>query len=48
MQTMSEQQHEQDQFNTAERRKRTRRILIAHLLIVAAFFAASFIWGKFS
>ncbi len=48
MQNMPEQQHDQDQFNSAERRKRTRWILVAHLLIVATFFAASFIWGKFS
>ncbi len=48
MQTMSEQPTEQDHFNSAERRKRTRWILVAHLLIVATFFVASFIWGKFS
>ena len=48
MQTMSQDRHEQDTFYTAERRKRTRRILVAHLLIVAAFFIASFIWGKFA
>ena len=48
MQNMPEQQQDQDQFNSVERRKRTRWILVAHLLIVATFFAASFIWGKFS
>jgi len=40
-------QQEQDSFSSAERRKRTWRIVIAHLLIVATFFIASFLWGNF-
>jgi len=43
---MQQDQREQD-FNSAERRKRTWRIVIAHLLIVATFFIASFLWGSF-
>ncbi len=42
-----QQQHEQDYLGSAERRKRTWRIVIAHLLIVASFFIAAFFWGKF-
>jgi len=41
-------QQDQDYFTSGERRKRTWRIVIAHLLIVATFFAATFIWGNFS
>jgi len=37
------QQHE----HSPEQRKRIRRIVIAHLLIVVMFFAASFLWGNF-
>jgi len=44
---MQSEQQEQDYFNSAERRKRTWRIVIAHLLIVATFFIASFLWGSF-
>ncbi len=44
---MQRDQHDDDYFNSAERRKRTWRIVIAHLLIVATFFIASFIWGNF-
>ena len=36
-----------DYFTSAERRKRTWRIVIAHVLIVATFFAATFFWGNF-
>ena len=45
---MQQDQQEQDSLTSVERRKRTWRIVIAHLLIVAAFFMASFIWGKFA
>ncbi|MDH3760131.1 MAG: hypothetical protein OEU50_04060 [Gammaproteobacteria bacterium] len=41
------QQREQDDFTSAERRKRTWRIVVAHVLIVATFFIATFFWGKF-
>jgi len=44
---MQQQQHEQDYFTSVERRKRTWRIVIAHALIVATFFIATFFWGKF-
>ena len=38
---------ERDYYSPAERRKRTWRIVIAHLLIVATFFVATFFWGNF-
>jgi flagellar basal body-associated protein FliL len=41
------QQDQRDDFNSAERRKRTVWIVIAHLLVVGAFFAATFFWGNF-
>jgi len=44
---MQQDQQEQDYFTSAERRKRTWRIVIAHLLIVATFFIAAFLWGSF-
>ena len=44
---MQQQQSEQDYFTSAEKRKRTWRIVIAHVLIVATFFIATFLWGKF-
>ena len=44
---MQQPRHDDDTFTSVERRKRTRRIVIAHLLIVATFFVASFIWGNF-
>ena len=44
---MHDERHDDAYFTSAERRKRTRRIVIAHLLIVATFFIASFIWGNF-
>jgi hypothetical protein len=34
-------------FYSAERRKRTWRIVIAHVLVVATFFTATFFWGNF-
>jgi len=42
---MQEGQHRE--FTSAERRKRTLRIVIAHVLIVATFFIATFFWGNF-
>jgi hypothetical protein len=42
---MQEDQHQD--FTSAERRKRTRWIVIAHVVIVATFFIATFFWGNF-
>ena len=44
---MHEDQHE-DYFTSSGRRKRTLWTVIAHLLVAAAFFAATFYWGNFS
>jgi len=44
---MQADQH-QDYFTSSGRRKRTVRIVIAHLLVAVAFFAATFYWGNFS
>jgi hypothetical protein len=43
---MHEDQSE-DYFTSADRRKRTWCIVIAHVLIVATFFIATFFWGNF-
>ncbi len=43
---MQPQQHNDEYFNSAERRKRTWRIVIAHVLIVATFFISTFLWGN--
>ena len=42
-----DQREQEEYFTPRERRKRTWRIVIAHLLIVATFFIASFLWGSF-
>jgi len=42
---MQEDQHRE--FTSAERRKRTLWIVVAHLLIVVTFFIATFFWGNF-
>lgn len=44
---MQQERQDQEGFDSAERRKRTWRIVIAHLLIVVTFFVASFLWGSF-
>jgi hypothetical protein len=44
---MQQDQHG-DYFTTAERRRRTLWIVIAHALVVGAFFVATFFWGNFS
>ena len=44
---MQPDRQEQDSFTSEERRRRTWRIVIAHLLIVATFFACTFLWGNF-
>ena len=43
---MQQNQHE-DEFRSPERRRRTMWIVIAHFLVVAAFFVATFFWGDF-
>jgi len=45
---MQDDQHDDEHFTSAERRKRTLWILIAHVLVVAAFFMATFFWGNFT
>jgi len=40
-------QQQGDHLRSAERRKRTLWIVVAHVLVVAAFFIATFFWGKF-
>jgi len=42
---MQDDQHEH--FTSPERRRRTLWIVIAHLLVVALFFIATFFWGNF-
>jgi len=44
-QTMQEQ--EQSRGAAQDRKRRLWLIVIAHLLIAATFFAATFVWGKF-
>jgi len=42
-------QHDNDgYFASTERRRRTLWIVIAHLLVGAAFFVATFFWGNFA
>ena len=45
---MQQEHPKANEFNSEDRRKRTWRIVIAHVLIVATFFVASFLWGKFT
>jgi flagellar basal body-associated protein FliL len=42
-----EKEQSQENFTSAEKRKRLRWIVIAHVLIVVAFFTATFYWGNF-
>jgi hypothetical protein len=44
---MQQDQSEEDCFISPERRKRTMRIVVAHLVIAATFFIATFMWGNF-
>ncbi len=44
---MRQDQRDEEHFSSAERRKRTLWIVFAHVLVVAAFFVATFFWGKF-
>jgi hypothetical protein len=42
-------QEDQDEhFTSTERRRRTLWIVIAHVLVVAVFFSATFFWGNFT
>jgi len=44
---MQDDQHD-EHFTSAERGKRTLWIVIAHVLVVAVFFTATFFWGNFT
>jgi hypothetical protein len=44
---MQQDQPDQDYFTSADRRKRTLKIVVAHLLVAATFFIATFMWGNF-
>ncbi len=41
------QEDQENHFTSAERRKRTVWIVVAHFLVGAAFFIATFFWGNF-
>ena len=45
---MQTERQQANDFDSDERRKRTWRIVIAHVLIVATFFIATFLWGNFT
>jgi hypothetical protein len=45
---MQEDDRHDDYFRSSGRRKRTLWIVIAHVLVVAAFFVATFYWGNFA
>jgi hypothetical protein len=44
---MQQDQHE-DPFRSSQRRRRMLWIVLAHVAVVVAFFAATFVWGNFS
>jgi hypothetical protein len=44
---MRQDQQDEEHFGSAERRKRTLWIALAHVLVVVAFFVATFFWGNF-
>ena len=44
---MQQDQHE-DPFRSPQRRKRMLWIVLAHVVVVVAFFTATFIWGNVS
>jgi hypothetical protein len=44
---MQQDQSAEDYYTSLDRRKRILRIVFAHLLIAAIFFAATFVWGNF-
>ena len=41
------QEQEQSRGSAQDRKRRLWLIVIAHLLVVATFFAATFVWGNF-
>jgi len=43
-----QERQQQDELGQQARKSRLVRIVIAHLLVVAAFFTASFFWGNFA
>ena len=43
---MQQDQHD-DHVGSSQRRTRTLWIVAAHVLVVVAFFIATFFWGKF-
>jgi hypothetical protein len=45
---LSMQDDPHDHFTSTERRRRTLWIVIAHVLVVAVFFTATFYWGNFT
>ena len=45
---MQEQDQHEDYYTSSGRRKRTVWIVVAHVLVVGAFFVATFYWGNFS
>jgi hypothetical protein len=44
---LSMQDNQDEHFTSAERRRRTLWIVLAHALVVAVFFTATFFWGNF-
>jgi len=42
------QQEKNTTISPQDRKRRLKRIVIAHLLIVCSFFVASFLWGNFT
>jgi len=44
---MRQDQRHEEHLSSAERRKRTLWIALAHALVVGAFFVATFFWGNF-
>ena len=45
---MQEDDQHKDYFTSNVRRKRTLWIVVAHVLVVGAFFVATFYWGNFA
>ena len=45
---MQEEDQHEDYFTSSGRRKRTVWIVVAHLLVVAGFFVATFYLGNFA
>ena len=45
---MQEDDQHKDYFTSSGRRKRTVWIVVAHVLVVGAFFVVTFYWGNFA